>query len=270
MENKKSVKKDYHIVSEIDQKPIKIHTCVLKCFFVTIAIIFFAELVIMFIFDLFPHLSPFLEAFLDAFILSITITPFLYCILIRPLKKHIEKYQVLEVDLREQTITDKLTGVYNRRGFLHFAEQRLLVAERENKKELLIYVDIDNFKNINDKFGHNEGDLVLVDLTKIFKRIFRKSDILGRIGGDEFVIYLVDYDSTKERNVVQYLEDSISEYNKKNKKPYDVSISIGVSYYEPEKLHSIQQVLENADKSMYINKSEKKRLILEKKAWCPI
>ena len=86
------------------------------------------------------------------------------------------------------SLTDELTGLYNRRRFFVLTEQCLKVAVRTKKRSLLLFIDMDDLKWINDHYGHNEGDQALIDLANILKKTFRESDIIARIGGDEFVV----------------------------------------------------------------------------------
>jgi diguanylate cyclase (GGDEF)-like protein len=85
-------------------------------------------------------------------------------------------------------LTDELTGLYNRRGFFVSAQQQLKLANRYNKGIFIFSADLDDLKIINDNFGHKTGDSALVETANILKKTFRESDIIARIGGDEFVI----------------------------------------------------------------------------------
>jgi len=99
----------------------------------------------------------------------------------------------LEEDLRSLSLTDDLTGLYNRRGFLFLAEKHGKMAERLDKSMLLFYVDFDGLKRINDDFGHKQGDRALIEIAELLKKTFRREDISARMGGDEFAILsLVD------------------------------------------------------------------------------
>ena len=94
--------------------------------------------------------------------------------------------------VEERALTDDLTGIYNRRGFFFLANQQIEMAIRNKRMLLLLYLDIDNFKNINDELGHENGDRALIESANILKNTFRKSDIIARIGGDEFVVFPID------------------------------------------------------------------------------
>src|SRR5208282_5416520 len=104
------------------------------------------------------------------------------------ISKDITDYKAMEEKLHALSITDDLTGLFNRRGFYTFAEQQLKLAGRQKKKIYMLYADQDNLKEINDTWGHQEGDAALVDIAAIFKECFRDSDVVARIGGDEFVV----------------------------------------------------------------------------------
>ena len=98
----------------------------------------------------------------------------------------------MEEEIRSLSLTDELTGLYNRRGFTLLAEQEVKLAHRMNRTMLLFFCDVDNLKGINDTHGHAQGDLALKEVSAILKETFREADILARLGGDEFVVLAVD------------------------------------------------------------------------------
>ncbi|PMQ01731.1 MAG: hypothetical protein CBR30_04820 [Dictyoglomus sp. NZ13-RE01] len=180
---------------------------------------------------------------------------------IEELLREYEKAKILRMDeerLKDLIYTDELTGLYNRRGFYSFAERQLKLASRLNRTVLLIYIDIDNLKWINDNFGHKEGDLYIIDFANILKKTFRESDIIGRIGGDEFVVLCFDINPGAYEKIITRLYENISKYNTESKKPYQISFSIGFSLYNPEKPISLDELLNIADKRMYKEKKTKK------------
>src|SRR5437588_1422229 len=93
-----------------------------------------------------------------------------------------------EAALQSLSLVDELTGLYNRRGFLAVTEQHLAAIRRNKKMPVILYADLDGLKVINDSLGHHEGDRALVKAAEIFRETFRSSDIIARIGGDEFVV----------------------------------------------------------------------------------
>ena len=118
-------------------------------------------------------------------------------------------------------------------------------------------MDIDNLKEINDKFGHLEGDMMILETANILRRTFRQSDTIARIGGDEFVIVLNGAKASDEEIVSVRLQYNLDELNETLKRGYQLSMSIGVSFYNPENPCSIDELLTEADKSMYEQKKYK-------------
>ena len=112
------------------------------------------------------------------------------------------------------SLIDELTGLYNRRRFFVLTEQYLKLSVRTKKKLLLLFIDMDNLKWINDHHGHNEGDQALIDLANILKKTFRESDIVARIGGDEFVVLSESTDENGEI-VLTRLYENIKDHNAK-------------------------------------------------------
>jgi diguanylate cyclase (GGDEF)-like protein len=159
--------------------------------------------------------------------------------------------------IKEALITDELTGIYNRRGFITVAEQQLKIAKRTNKGFLVIFADLDDLKIINDNFTHKEGDRALIDTANVMKSTFRESDIIGRIGGDEFVILALDTDESKAKIIETTFLNNIDAHNAKVKRRYNISLSIGIVYFDPSVLSSIEELLSKADRLMYENKKQK-------------
>jgi diguanylate cyclase (GGDEF)-like protein len=159
--------------------------------------------------------------------------------------------------IRAMLITDELTGLYNRRGFFTFAEQELKLANRLKKEIYLLYADLDNLKEINDSFGHLEGDFVLIETAKILRETFRQSDISARIGGDEFVVILNGTTEEGINTATSRLQKNFQVHSEKRNPSYKMSISVGIAKYNPEFPCSIDELINKADKSMYKQKSYK-------------
>jgi len=168
-----------------------------------------------------------------------------------------EKERVTK-ELRNMALIDELTGLYNRRGFMTLAEQHLKLSERIDKESFLLFMDIDNLKWVNDNLGHNEGDRVLIESAKILKKTFRKSDILARIGGDEFVLLGLKSGENDKDILLSRLNKKIELRNKRRIHPYTLSLSIGTAVYDPRNPVSLKGLLEEADKQMYQEKKKKK------------
>jgi diguanylate cyclase (GGDEF)-like protein/PAS domain S-box-containing protein len=172
--------------------------------------------------------------------------------------KDITEYKDMEEDLRALSLTDELTGLYNRRGFFTLTDQLLKLARRQKKGIFMLYADIDNLKKINDTFGHKEGDMALIETADILKKNYRESDIIARIGGDEFVIIPIGTTGDNIDIITSRFEKSIEIYNSKSKREYNLSLSYGLTYYDPENPCSIDELLTQADKIMYEHKRHKK------------
>ncbi len=166
----------------------------------------------------------------------------------------------MEKQLKEAAITDELTGLYNRRGFFTLSEKQSSLADRTGKQMSLLYIDLDNMKSINDKHGHEEGDRALVDVANILKKSFRKSDIISRIGGDEFAVLLTEHSFDDiEQTVLINLNNNLSAHNAEAGRPDQLSLSMGMSHFDPKKPCSIGDLLSQADALMYQHKKKKGR-----------
>lgn len=162
----------------------------------------------------------------------------------------------LEEKLHDMSFKDSLTDIYNRRGFFTLSEHQLIMAGRQKRTLLLLFADIDNLKEINDTYGHKEGDSALIETARILKETYRKSDIIARIGGDEFaVLFMVESENDTEA-IKDRLQKKLETYNKKCGK-YMLSISFGISSFNPRSAHDIEHVLSQADELMYEQKKSK-------------
>lgn len=179
-------------------------------------------------------------------------------LLLRSIHYSIERHKML-VALRSMALIDQLTSLYNRRGFLNLANHHIQLAKRKKKNLLFIYSDLDNFKYINDNFGHLAGDEVLKDTSLILKEVFRESDIIARFGGDEFVVLATDVKKEDKDVIINRLNKKIKDYNNMKIRQYNLSLSIGAVFYEPGNIEDIEDILDKADKLMYEEKKKKQR-----------
>ena len=163
----------------------------------------------------------------------------------------------LEQKLMTMSITDELTALYNRRGFITLAQQQMKVTERTKKNLLHFFVDLDKMKQINDTLGHHEGDNALVEIATILKEVFRESDIIGRMGGDEFAILSIDTTDETREVLIMRLHNTLDDYNRPEGRNYTLSLSIGIAHYDPEKPSSLDELMAQADTLMYAEKREK-------------
>lgn len=180
---------------------------------------------------------------------------------VNQLKEYANELRALNKKLVEQEkeITflayhDGLTGLANRTFFYNMAQQIIQDAKRNEKKLGLMFIDIDEFKCINDNFGHKIGDQVLTEVAKILKASIRKNDIVARHGGDEFLILLTDFKSFDDyQTVAARIKDANRSIKIKNDLNIDISLSIGISFY-PRDSDNIDKLILKADQAMYRSK----------------
>ncbi len=175
------------------------------------------------------------------------------------ISKDITKLKSMEAKLKALSLTDKLTGLYNRRGLFALVEQLFKLSKRQKTGMFMLYADIDNLKEINDTWGHKEGDLVIIDMANILKMNYRDSDIVARIGGDEFVVVPVGTDGDNIEEITARLQKSIQVHNAKVNRSYKLSLSAGIAYYDPETPCSVDELLAQGDKLMYEQKKYKQK-----------
>ncbi len=168
------------------------------------------------------------------------------------------KQSLLDRELRSLALTDDLTGFYNRRAFLALAAQQLKVAIRKNQGLWLFFADVDCLKKINDTCGHQEGDLALVRTADTLEQTFRNSDILARLGGDEFAVLALEASSQHENVILRRLEKKLKASNA-GEFSHELSLSIGAARFDPKKPVSLEQLLMQADQSMYRQKEDRSR-----------
>jgi diguanylate cyclase (GGDEF)-like protein/PAS domain S-box-containing protein len=166
----------------------------------------------------------------------------------------------MEQEIRNLSLTDELTGLYNRRGFTLLAEQEMKLARREKRSMLLFFGDLDDLKLINDTHGHAQGDLALKELSSILREIFREADILARFGGDELVILAVDASMENAETLARRIRLALERRNLLGDRPYPLSLSLGISHFDPAAPSSINELIAQADDRMYQQKHERKEI----------
>lgn len=154
--------------------------------------------------------------------------------------------------VRLQALTDDLTGVYNRRGFSAVAEQELKLAKRNHARCALLYADLDGLKRINQDHGHAGGDAAITAVSEALRVAVRDNDILGRVGGDEFVVFVTDCDDIPalQRAII----DRVACYQITEGLPFALSVSLGVSEFDPADGKSLEQHMLIADEEMFKKK----------------
>lgn len=171
--------------------------------------------------------------------------------------RDITERKKLEETLRNSSLKDDLTGLFNRRGLLKQAAPYFDFARRQKENLLLLFIDLDGMKRINDEFGHNEGDNALINTAQILNRSFRSSDIIARLGGDEFTVLVTDLSASKEEAIAR-LNENLKAHNAGETR-HKLAFSIGVATLEPERMTCFEELLEQADQAMYEQKRMKRR-----------
>jgi len=161
----------------------------------------------------------------------------------------------LSVEMEQLALTDEMTGLRNRRGFLVLADQSLRMARRAKARCALVFIDLDGLKRINDTRGHAAGDTLITDAATILMHVFRESDVVARVGGDEFAVLalLDEHDGSKALNT--RLHAAIEKFNAQAVPSMRVSMSIGIEELSPQADTPLDVLLSRADRAMY----EKKR-----------
>ncbi|ERP31504.1 diguanylate cyclase [Chitinivibrio alkaliphilus ACht1] len=193
-------------------------------------------------------------------------------ILLIPYQKHhpINVYETLRIsistalqethmieEIHELAVKDSLTSLYNRRGFFNLVEAHLLRIQRDKSTAALLFLDMDNLKVINDTLGHEQGDAAICNLAQVLRRSIRDADILGRYGGDEFVLFLHTTKGAKE--VRKRIQHELDTFSQTHDTPYTISCSIGILPITEENAHNcLADLISEADALQYAEKQAKK------------
>ena len=172
------------------------------------------------------------------------------------------KQYMLQAELGNLALTDELTGLYNRRGFIALAERQLKLGHRSGRGMLLFVMDVDRLKQINDSFGHFEGDRALKRTAEVLEETFRDSDVVARLGGDEFAVLAIEAaghcEATIKTRLFECLKSIIAEEPR-----YEISLSSGLARFDPGSRTSIGELMAKADQAMYEQKRRRSRPLLE-------
>jgi len=161
-------------------------------------------------------------------------------------------------ELRALSLTDPLTTLYNRRGFMTIASQLLRIANREGQYMWMLFIDVDGLKVVNDTLGHDQGDQLITDVSALVRRVARESDVVARLGGDEFVVLIPNGSADDSTRLQGRLEEAVRAQNEKNERPYAVAFSVGVGEYNPEAPCTMDELIRRADAEMYKIKALRK------------
>jgi diguanylate cyclase (GGDEF)-like protein len=174
------------------------------------------------------------------------------------LRQAMMELETFNQQLSSLSLTDELTGLYNRRGFMKLASQQLSLTRQMGKNALLIYGDIDGLKEINDTYGHEEGDNAIKSAAEMFRKIFRTMDVIARLGGDEFTIFA---SNTNEKQITFFqarLSEMLDAYNSEAGKPYRLSLSLGCAECGPRGESTLGDYMREADSRLYARKAARK------------
>jgi diguanylate cyclase (GGDEF)-like protein len=163
------------------------------------------------------------------------------------------KQYMLQAELGNLALTDELTGLCNRRGFMAIAERQLKIGRRTGRGIVLFFMDIDGMKQINDSFGHGEGDRALKRMAKALKMTFRDSDVIARLGGDEFAVLAIEASDNSETAIRARLAEDLKSVSAGETR-YTINLSLGAVRINICSSASIGEWMVRADQAMYEQK----------------
>ena len=167
-------------------------------------------------------------------------------------------YSLMAAELKDRAIKDELTDLYNRQGLMELMEKEQRQVRQKRRALGILMMDLDNFKLINDGYGHLFGDKVLKDFAAVLKTGIRENDVACRFGGDEFVVLVRDVDFDGFTHVQQRIQAAAGAWIADNEKLKNLGVSIGAALWRPGQTYDIDSLLKMADKSMYAVKQRKK------------
>ncbi|MEI5999495.1 sensor domain-containing diguanylate cyclase [Paraburkholderia bengalensis] len=171
-------------------------------------------------------------------------------VLLRDLARMAEQ----EIAAVQLATTDELTGLSNRRGFEALAQHAIRLCKRAQKPASLLFFDLNDFKQINDVYGHAEGDRALIAFATVLRTALRETDVIGRLGGDEFVVLLIDSDDDGTMQTIERFRHQLNIHNDAAQTPYQLHCSVGTATWAPDSALGIGELLNQADGAMYANK----------------
>ena len=154
---------------------------------------------------------------------------------------------------------DELTMLSNRRGFETLSLHALGLCRRLQKPASLLFFDLDLFKQINDRFGHAEGDRALTSFSRLLQHTFRESDVLARLGGDEFAVLLTNAGADQVGISLSRLQEAVEEHNRAAQRGYDIMFSVGTVEFDATRHAGIAELMAEADALMYADKARRRQ-----------
>lgn len=176
------------------------------------------------------------------------------------LRKSMTELEENNEKLSNLSLTDELTGLYNRRGFLNFAIQQHYLNHLHQKESLMLFFDVDGLKKVNDIYGHKEGDWIIKTAGEVIQKTFRDIDIIARLGGDEFTVFSSNTGIDLFPVFKNRMEKIITEVNITADKPYKLSISVGAVECIFNETYTLDEYIRQADEQLYQEKRAKKQL----------
>lgn len=158
---------------------------------------------------------------------------------------------------QRMTQIDYLTGAWTREKFHNYLSSRI---KQKSKKFSIAFIDLDNFKEINDVFGHSGGDQALIDLVSVIKGVLRNEDSIARYGGDEFVLFLNADSKHEVCKIIKRVHEALADYNRCSGAPYKLSFSCGYEIYDFDRPMTVDEYINCVDKLMYGDKNSKKNI----------
>lgn len=160
--------------------------------------------------------------------------------------------------LRRASLMDDLTGLHNRRGFMTLADQQLRVARRQGKDAVVMYADMDDFKQINDTYGHAVGDRALMAVARLLSDTVRECDVVARLGGDEFTVLALDADGAGARAIQRRVDERLAVLNASGAFPTNISLTVGFTRVRPTDTAGVSELLARADQLLYQRKRRRR------------
>jgi diguanylate cyclase (GGDEF)-like protein len=170
----------------------------------------------------------------------------------------LEKQRMVD-KLEELSLEDSLTGLLNRRGFMTHCRQQMEIARRWNKDVLVLFMDVDCLKDINDTYGHAEGDKALRAVGRVIKATFRDSDVTARFGGDEYALFCLGSSLANADDLIGQLRKNLEREDSRGEGKYRLSLSVGVAEHRPDAVMSLAEMMAIADADMYEKKKARRK-----------
>ena len=186
-------------------------------------------------------------------VVTLSLLVWLNARLLNKTEESLEEMRRAKEALYDTSLKDELTGLYNRRGFLTFAEEQINLACSGRRELLVVFADVDGLKAINDNHGHLEGDRALRKAAEVLLAVFRDTDLVARLGGDEFAVLALDCSPAGMARINAHFEKVLRAFNNQTNL-WKLSISVGTIHVNSQHPFSIGELLTEADKVMYQRK----------------